>query len=53
MVEAQTALYDITTAPAPQRVVQSRIDELIERKAEEKVNVMLYAKLRKLAEGEK
>lgn len=53
LTEAQAALYDITTVPPPQRVVMSRIEELIERKAEEKANETLHAKLMKLVGEDK
>lgn len=41
LTEAQDALYRITTVPAPQRVAMSRLDEIVERRAAEKIVDML------------
>ena len=41
LADAQTALYAITQVEAPQRVAVARLDELIERRAAEKIVEML------------
>ena len=53
LTDAQAALWEITTVPTPQRVVMSRIEELIDRKAEEKANATLHAKLMELVGEDK
>lgn len=50
---ARDELYAITMVEAPQRVAQSRIDQLIEEKANEKTNQLLAKLMKMAAEGEK